>query len=438
MINFITKNSKLIYLGLALLYALGVPLIVSLDMRYQFYNVFNIFPLIIGGIAIVTFIIFMIECFRDETNIFGFIKKNKAIFFLMLSFIFLFIACVRGTNVEKAFLGVRPRFGGFIAYIYYAFLAILGYKLDVKYRKIFFRSIIVVATILSFLGLINSPGIQPYVYSQYSSIFFNENHFASYLTYAIVLLIFCIYNDKNIIVTIIDMFCFIILNAMLTANNSFGSYLTVIFVLVVSLMFVIKNKLYVKYGVLVGLFIFVSLIVKINGSNPVGENFKELAADVDVIKDYSSNIINDKVEESEKILEDRVVYIGSCRGELWYYSWDLIKKKPLLGYGLESLRDEFAQYPMHTSNDMPHNLIIYLLAVGGILTLLPYLINYGILLVKNRKAFWMNKPKTMIYFIILAHLFSSMFNNTIFYVTSLYAVIFGMIFTEEKEDEEEI
>ena len=126
--------------------------------------------------------------------------------------------------------------------------------------------------------------------------------------------------------------------------------------------------------------------------------------------------------------------MGSYRGELWYYTLDLIKKKPLIGYGLENLAMEYKNYPMHSNEDLPHNLILHLFVCGGIFTLIFYLLANIIVLLKNKESFYKNNSLTIIYYIILGHLFQSMFNNTLFYVTSIYAIFFGMIYNDFQKD----
>lgn len=60
-------------------------------------------------------------------------------------------------------------------------------------------------------------------------------------------------------------------------------------------------------------------------------------------------------------INDHIRYLGIYRGELWYYTFDLIKKKPIIGYGLENIINEYKDnYTMESGNDMPHNLILYL------------------------------------------------------------------------------
>ena len=438
MIQFIKKNIKYIYLLLALSYSCLLPIVLMLNYKFKFHNnVFILFPKFISIIAILSVIIFIVDTIINKNNIFKFIKNNKSCIFLALSFIFLSIACFNSKNVDLSIFGQKYRYGGLISYLFYIFLAILGCKLTEKNRKIFFRTIIYLATIISILALINSQDTRQFLFYQYTGVFFNTNHFATYLVYAIIITMFTFYNDKNICLSIFDYICFIILNAMLIVNNTFGCYLTIIFILIINIMFIIKNKLYIKYILLILAFILLSLTIEIDGKWLVKDNFVELLTDLNIIKQYTENYSDFTEEENLHYINSHIIYTGSYRGELWYYTFDLIKKKPFIGYGLESLELEFKNYNMDSRNDMPHNLYLYLWVCGGIFTLLFYLIGNGVVLIKNRKSFYQNNSISIIYFVILGHLFQSIFNNTLFYVTSAYAILFGMIYNNFKQSKED-
>ena len=434
MISLIKKHRKKAYLFLALSYSIILPIVLMLNYKFKFHdNVFKLFPNLISVIAIITIIIFLIDCIINKTNIIKFIKNNKSCIFFCLSFIFLSIASLNSKNTQLSIFGTDYRFGGILSYLFYIFLAILGYKLTEKHRKIFFRSTIYVTTIISILSLINSNITQQFFFSEYSGIFFNINHFATFLVYTIIITIFTFYNDKNIFLSILDYICFVILIIMLIVNNTFGCYLAILFILIINIIFIIKNKLYIKYLLLILSFIILSITIKIDGNWYLKDNFESLLIDLNIIKGYTENYSNFNEEENKNYVDSFIIYMGSYRGELWYYTIDLIKKKPLIGYGLESLNNEYKNYSMQSGNDMPHNLILHLWVCGGIFTLLFYLIGNILILIKNRKSFYENNCLTIIYFIILGHLFQSMFNNTLFYVTSIYAIFFGMIYNNLKQ-----
>lgn len=428
------KILKRTYIVLALYYTVIIPIILMLNYRFSFANIFRLFPVLISFIAIFTIIVFLIDIIINKPNILKFLKNNKSCIFLILSFVFLSISCFSSKNVYLAIFGNDYRFGGLLSYLFYFFLAILGYKLTEKGREIFFRTTIYLTTIISILSLINSSTIMLFLPFKYSGIFFNINHFATYLVYIIIITIFTFYNDKNIILSIIDYICFIILVAMLIVNNTFGCYLAILLILIINVLFIIKNKLKIKYLLLLLTFVTLSLSIKVDGVWELKNNFNGLLSDLNIIKGYTTNYSKFTKDENENYVNSHIVFMGSYRGELWYYTLDLIKKKPLIGYGLENLAMEYKNYPMHSNEDLPHNLILHLFVCGGIFTLIFYLLANIIVLLKNKESFYKNNSLTIIYYIILGHLFQSMFNNTLFYVTSIYAIFFGMIYNDFQKD----
>ena len=433
MINFIRKHIQKAYLYVALSYSVLLPIFLMLNNKFKFFNdQYELFPNTIFAITGLAVIIFLIDTVINKTNIFKFIKNNKSCIFLILSFMFLLIACISSKNVKLSFIGIYYRVSGIISYFLYFFLAILGYKLTEKNRNIFFKSIIYMAAIMSVLSLINNETTKEILPFDYTGIFFNTNHFATYLIYAIITCIFTFYNDKKTYSKIIDYLCFVIMVAMLIVNNTFGCYLALLFILITSIFFVIKNKIYLKYLFLIIAVILLSLTIRVNGKWELEDNFESLLIDLNIIQGYATNYQDFTEEESKHYIDSHVVYMGSYRGELWYYTMDLIAKKPLLGYGLENLDIEYEKYPMHQTNDLPHNLILHLWVCGGIFTLLFYLTANIMILIKHRKSLYINDSTTLIYFMVLGHLFQSMFNNTLFYVTSLYAIYFGMIYKNFK------
>lgn len=433
MIKYIKKYIKNIYLFLALSYSILLPIFMMINYKFVFFdNIFKLFPNFISIIAILTIITFLIDSIINKADILKFIKNNKSIIFLALSFIFLTIACLCSNDVHLAIFGTEYRFGGILSYLFYIFLAILGYKLTNNHRNIFFRSTIYLTTLISILSLINSEITLQFLFSEYTGVFFNTNHFATYLTYVITINIFTFYNDKNIFLNILDYTCFAILISMLIVNNTFGCYLAILFILIINIIFIIKNKLYIKYIIMLFTFLLLSLSIRVDGNWLLKDNFESLLIDLNIIKVYSENYSEFTEEQHDIYIDHHIRYMGSYRGELWYYTIDLIKKKPILGYGLENITNEYFNYTMESGNDMPHNLVLHLWVTGGIFTLLFYIIGNILILIKNRKSFYKNNSLTIIYFIIICHLVQSMFNNTLYYTTSAYAILFGMIYNNLK------
>lgn len=391
----------------------------------------NLFNLLISLIAIWTFIIFILDIVINKNNIFKLFKEKKSAIILALSFISLAISAISADNIKFSIIGNGFRFGGLLSYVFYIFLAILGYKLTDKNRAIFFRCLIYTASFISILSLTNFEFTKEIFLVENAGIFANINHFSTYLNYIIIINIFTFYNDKNKYIGILDFICFIILVGMLIINGSFACYLGIMLILIITIVYAIKNKKILKYLAMFSIFFTISFT---GAWMLVKGNFEELFEDLGILKtyyeDYSDNNNKDK---QEYYFELCLQFVGSNRGELWRYGFEMAKEKPILGYGLENFSDDYLKYPLESQEDLPHNLILFLWLSGGIITLLLYLIANFMILGKNWRNFYLNNSITPIWFLIISHLFQSMFNNTLFYTTSLYAILFGMIYKNIKE-----
>lgn len=420
-----------IYLLLALAYSCLFPIYMMISFRLGYSNniLKNLNSFLIS-ISTITLILFIIETIIKKINVFKFIKNDYSILFLIISFIFLTISCLLADDLYLSLIGSIWRFGGLFSFFFYGVFAILGCKLNEKNRNIFFRSLIYISTFISIFSLIKNDFTQQYVYIENAGIFPNINHFSTFLCYVLIVNIFIFYNDKNKYLAILDFICFIISTGMLIINTSFACYLTIMFIIMLTVVFAIKNKKIIKFLAMAGVFLTISLTgawMLIKG------NFIELFEDLEFIQKYQTEYADGTKEQKEFFFENCLKYIGSYRGELWRYGIEMIKEKPILGYGLENFSDDYKNYPLESFEDLPHNLIIFLWLSGGVFTLLAYLIANVIILWKNRKCFYINNSNTIIWFLVIGHLMQSMFNNTLFYTTSLYAILFGMIFKEFKQ-----
>ena len=82
---------------------------------------------------------------------------------------------------------------------------------------------------------------------------------------------------------------------------------------------------------------------------------------------------NDTTINNKSGLDDVVSKTGSGRGEVWIRSLDLMNQRPLFGWGLENILQEF--YQQYDINEgRTHNLVLQLGATAGIPAVLMYLV----------------------------------------------------------------
>ncbi len=138
---------------------------------------------------------------------------------------------------------------------------------------------------------------------------------------------------------------------------------------------------------------FTAKVLEITAKYPKvsGETFEEYSARQDLIEKETQEFIkaNNLLDESGNLkdlpsasnanqtnnksgLDDEVSSTGSGRGEVWIRSLDLMNQRPLFGWGLENLLNEFVnQYGINEGRT--HNLILQLGGTTGIVGMLIYI-----------------------------------------------------------------
>jgi O-Antigen ligase len=163
----------------------------------------------------------------------------------------------------------------------------------------------------------------------------------------------------------------------------------------------------------------------------------------------------DKVYASDNsfklpVLPKSGVSAGSGRIYIWDKTMDLVKNRPILGYGLDSLMYNFPHYNIdaraglktETSiTDKPHNLyvgILYGTGILGFISLIIILFMVGLDTVVN-----LFKKNRLQYFVLafasLAYFIQAMFNDSLPGISGviwiLIGVLFSIMFTEKEVEE---
>lgn len=434
-LDLIHNISQKIYLSLAIMYVLVLPIIVSVTciLNARDYTLF-IWHIITLFISILVFFTFLIEnVFIDRQNLKKFKSIKTILIFFTLFLICSTISTFLSSNIALSIFGEEYRGNGLISFFSYAGYILLGMSLNKKNRNMVLHILCYVSFIMAIFTLF--PGwiyntILP-AYTKYTGIFFNINHYGYYLAYTIIACVYLMFNDKTKLMKLVDLVIYITLVCMLIVNDTFGSYLAVLFTLLLTLVYCIKKKIFVHYIFLIIPFVILSLFIKVDGRYPVYENFKSLAIDVGIVKE---EVIDNGIQD-EYNYDSEILYVGNYRGALWVYGLKFTKEKPLFGFGLDNLGEEYWKYGIPF--DMPHNLFLNLSATIGIPGMLFYVIGLLIVIIKGIKNY--NKKghlDNLMCAVIITHFVSSMFGNTMYYVTPYYVIILGMgmLSLNEKEN----
>ncbi|NSL52042.1 O-antigen ligase family protein [Calidifontibacillus erzurumensis] len=182
-------------------------------------------------------------------------------------------------------------------------------------------------------------------------------------------------------------------------------------------------------------------IINING-------YKTFVLDQLNKKEFVSKVYaetNDETNETFPLpkLPEPGVGPGSGRLFIWENTLELVKQRPLMGYGLDTFVFHFPQYdPDKIANiethtvivDKPHNLYINILYGSGVLALLALLALFGIFFVKGLKRIFTQKldHEEAIVFISLfigwlAYLVQALFNDSVIGTAPVFWVVFGTV-----------
>ena len=419
-----------IYFFISFLYTLVLPIIVMGMYSFNLYSdVLFYWHFLTFLMSILSIIIFIFDITINKGKIKKFKQIKYPLLFFSLFFVWVILSTIFSSDTSLSLFGDGYRANGLVQFFSYIGYAILGISLNKENRIRILRIICYVSFVMAILNLFGNYNIFPNFY-KYSAIFSHFNHYAYYLVYTIVISIFLFFYDKNKILKLSDFIIYLTLICMLIVNDTFGCYLAIFLIMIFVFIYCFKKKIMIQYLFIFLPFIFISMFTKINDNYLVYNNFKKLFYDIGVIKYEISN----NETSIENIENSQIMYVGTNRGMLWINAIKFIKEKPIFGYGLDNL--EYKYMENNITINMPHNLILGLSATIGIPGMLFYIFSVLLVLIKGFKNLKngdhiINLP----YFVIVSHLISSMFGNTMYYVTPYYVIILGMgmLYLNEKE-----
>ena len=392
------------------------------------------------------FIIFLLKFFIDRANfsciwltiiylisILSFInyfiyynkikKKNISILFLSIYILWAFISCLFSTNKFNSFFGNGYMQEGFFTYLCYFSLflnsTIILKKIYIfKILKLFsflgfFLSIFVLISHYFTIDFYHSLEFRPFV-----SIFYNENHSAYFfmMTYICSIMLYYFSNEKFKFIYLV--FSIIILDCLIL-NSSLGPYLSCVFCLILLFLYLLIKKLnVVKFIIIIFLFIFVSAI---NGDVNL-YNYNGVVSD---IKTFNEGIKNNDLKSIDKV--------GTNRVALWRYGLKFIGEKPIFGYGIETLYEQYSKYDIPDVSSRPHNEFIQIAAFMGIPALILYLLFlFSIFIPILKKLKNCDEIIVMLAFICISYLVSSFVGVSMFYTTPFLFIFLGLISNKEE------
>jgi len=345
---------------------------------------------------------------REVKNIFYSLK----FIFPALLFIFILFIPLIFSGSHYAFWGYYSRKMGYLTWLhFFLFFLVLFFSLKTKNQiKRIFYVIILSSVLIIGYGLLQFLGLDFFSWSEPSfitkrvfSTTGQPNFLGSWLLFALPVLGWAIYHfsvKKNKLLRPLC-FCLLILGLLvfiLTQSRGawIGAFLGIFFFLV--LFFSFKKKKQYVYSSLVIFFIFIFLFLFLNLSS------------LEINK--TDSVFIKRVKSLSQIKK-----AGEIRFIWWKHSIDLIKKKPVLGYGLESQHNIFAKYyqpeyaVLEAINLMPdraHNDFLDIGLSAGLIGLLSYIFLLAYVFIKGIKKVFksIDNEEKIILLVLLTGLFA--------------------------------
>ena len=355
-------------------------------------------------------------------------KIDKVIILFLLALLLSFIAMLVSGNILRSFIGSQLRHSAFLTYVCF-----LGFFLNTilinkdDYKKIV-NVFIIITVLMCIISLLqNTITFKLFYYNSYpntakvnypyNAIYYNANHFGYYLSFAVLIIIFMLFNSSGW-KKLLYLLSYSICTYTLIVNNTFGAYLGVLLMLPLVGIFAIKDKKKMDYLIVLTIFIICSVFITYHGFYVVKNNFQELFG-----SSGTSNV---------KVLYDDA---GRGRVGIWKKYIGYIKESPIVGYGGENTANKFLEE--HISPRSPHNSIIEIAAYNGIPCLLLYLAGLIIMFIRYFKRKKFDLKTTGVFLAVGAYFISSMFGNMTYYISPYLVILLGLLFNLEKGEENE-
>lgn len=251
-----------------------------------------------------------------------------------------------------------------------------------------------------------------------TSTFFHWNHYGYFLTIAILLsaTLFLLTKDKK--QKLILFLVFALNSFILALNNTLGAFLGVIVAMVFMVVVIsIKNRKFsVSSIIILAVFILICFLT--------GLKYPSFFSDLITLKNDAINIATDSKNQ---------VTAGSGRWLLWKRTLELIKEKPILGWGCDGVNFELAK--VEEGIIRPHNEYLEYAVHFGIPCSLLYITGLLIIYLRaliNRHI--MDSPSIACLVASLAYIGSAFFGNVKFYTYGFFFIVLGIAGRQESKD----
>lgn len=383
------------------------------------------FPKVAAMLIIV--ISFLIMKFTNKWRINYIIKGDITNKILLLYLLSLIVSTFFAFNKAYAVFGSPGRYEGIITICLYMILFLIS-RLYINVDEKLFKIILISAAVVSGYGILQTFGIEPFPrdadrinwVNAFSTIG-NPNFLGSYLVLMIPISVYLFIVDKSLL----GMVGYIILFYCLLGTNTRGAWLGYIVSIIA---FTVIHFIYFRYSKAefrryVILFIATLVILLLF-------NFKTGGA-------LLNRFLTISLDAKELLTDgEKADLTGSHRGFIWKRVIELIKQRPITGYGLENLGEMFVKYYSQDMiefwgkvryPDKAHNEYLHIAVTSGIPSLMIYLSFLTIIITNGLKKLANNKLLLLLLSSVIGYMAAAFFNISIVSVAYIYWIFLGLI-----------
>ena len=391
------------------------------------------------ALGIITFA-YLLLCFfrREEISVAENSTENK---FLFAYVALMLISIPFSLDPATSIFGSSYRFDGFLSFLLY-FFAYLIARNSRNIGKVVFRVIALTSTLVATLGILQFYNIDPIPRKWYAipwketafSTMGNPNFLGSYLVLCIPVAIYLFFYMEKKYGLLIYALVLLALLCSQTRGAWIGAFVAlVVFFILHGISYGFKKR----DGMKVLLFALVTLIVTAFFTVTSGDVF--LSRLFSIFGDFGKWVSN----------SEETYLVGSFRIFLWGKVIELIKMRPLTGYGIDSLyiamnsnfREEIISvYGVYKNWDKAHNEYLNIAVSTGIPSLIAYL---GFLFTVLKKS-WTRMKRNPGYIALIAavigYLTQAMFNIQVVMVFYVFFAYLGILSSKSAlaDDDQEV
>ncbi len=344
---------------------------------------------------------------------------------VIIIFLGLISSSIFAINKQVAFYGFREGYEGFYQIMYYFSLFYLSSHVLEKYKKYVIYSILfsgVIQGVYAILQKTQVIDVHTTIYNGFiwaNGFIKNPNFFGTFMLLCLCYSIGFFIDNKNIKKRIIDYLLIILFMTSLLFSNTLSVVMGLFAVLFYLLIYLIKNKRYT---------VFIVLLIPIIVTTIIATKLRYTGIVGDLLKTK-----NQTIEISKGHIEEKY---GSNRIFIWKNTLKRVPNYLFYGAGIDNFFYAFGQNPLKCGRYYivkAHNEYLQVLICEGIYALISYLFFYFILVYRGIKNSFKNKQVYLI-LPVIGYLVQAFFNISVIEVAPFVYISLGLCMVRSNKE----